>query len=116
MAYSSTLSTRMWNCSVSCSAALLGNFLDIRLRREFSNTIRAVPLIRFPPQINYFLEKYTASHVAAMPVAALEPIATAVHYADIAFPRAKVFLFRLLYFRLREDLDLDVEEEEGCRG
>src|SRR5712672_232876 len=30
MAYSPTLSTRMWNCStVSCSAVLLGNFLDI---------------------------------------------------------------------------------------
>src|SRR3954469_20726243 len=111
MAYSSTLSTRMWNCSVSCSAALLGNFLDIRLRREFSNTIRAVPLIRFPPHINYFLEKYHAIHVAVMPVAALKRIPTAVNYADIAFPRAKVFLFlfRFLYFCLREDLDLDAE-------
>src|SRR4051812_32275915 len=114
MAYSSTLSTRMWNCSVSCSAALLGNFLDIRLRREFSNTIRAVPLIRFPPQVNYFLEKYHAIQVAVMPVAALKRIPTAVNCADIAFARAKVFLF--LYFCLREDLDLDVDEEEERRG
>src|SRR4029453_8656244 len=46
MAYSSTLSTRMWNCSaVSCSTVLLDNFLNIgcdaNSRLRFERSLRS---------------------------------------------------------------------------
>src|SRR5206468_11680639 len=63
MAYSSTLSTRMWNCSaVSCSTVLLGNFLNIGCDLYDSN----LPSDSVPPAQDNFLEKVSYNARAAL--------------------------------------------------
>src|SRR5712671_4253172 len=71
MAYSPTLSTRMWNCStVSCSAVLLGNFLDIgcdgksRIRFEAKRLLGSLAK-RFLHEIFRTLERHFRAPVSA---------------------------------------------------
>src|SRR5436190_16441424 len=87
MAYSSTLSTRMWNCSaVSCSTVLLGNFLNIGCDLYDSN----LPSDSVPPAQDNFLEKvsYNARAACSHPTCLNPiPVATAlVGRPSIAFP------------------------------
>src|SRR5437773_10788511 len=82
MAYSSTLSTRMRNCSaVSCSTVLLGDFLDIGCDLYDSN----LPSDLVPPAQAQFLQRKAAcSHPTC-----LNPISVSTALwalPSIAFP------------------------------
>src|SRR4026208_385276 len=91
MAYSSTLSTRMWNCStVSCSPVLLGNFLDIGCdgKSQYDSKVSS-DLV--PSAQNYMrIRRYASSEIF---------LATAVRGCrGCELIRWRVFLFRFLYF------------------